>query len=104
MTQKPNDRITLRIDPDLADLIPGFLEGRRQDVAAIMKALEQNDDEAIRILGHNMKGCGSGYGFDEITDLGKSLEQAAKKGDTEEIKRKVSELSAYLDSLDIVYE
>ena len=104
MTQKPNDRITLRIDPDLADLIPGFLEGRRQDVAAIMKALEQNDDEAIRILGHNMKGFGSGYGFDEITDLGKSLEQAAKKGDTEEIKRKVSELSAYLDSLDIVYE
>ncbi|MDY0186878.1 MAG: Hpt domain-containing protein [Syntrophus sp. (in: bacteria)] len=104
MTQKPNDRITLRIDPDLADLIPGFLEGRRQDVTAIMKALEQNDDEAIRILGHNMKGCGSGYGFDGITDLGKSLEQAAKKGDTEEIKRKVSELSAYLDSLDIVYE
>ena len=66
--------------------------------------LEQNDAETIRILGHNMKGCGSGYGFDGITDLGKSLEQAAKNGDKEEMKRKVSELSAYLDSLDIVYE
>jgi len=93
MTQGPEQKITVRIDPDLADLIPDFLEGRRQDVAAILKSLEQNDTETIRILGHNMKGCGGGYGFDAITDLGRSLEQAAKTGDVEEIKKKAAELS-----------
>jgi hypothetical protein len=104
MTAEPEQQITIRIDPDLADLIPGFLEGRRQDVAAILKALEQQDLETIRILGHNMKGCGSGYGFDEITDLGRSLEQSAKNGERDEIKKKTAELSVYLDSLNIIYE
>ncbi|OPY91057.1 MAG: Hpt domain protein [Syntrophus sp. PtaU1.Bin208] len=104
MTQEPEKKITVRIDPDLADLIPGFLEGRRQDVAAILKALEQNDSETIRILGHNMKGCGSGYGFDAITDLGRSLEQAAKDGDREKIQETTEELSVYLESLNVVYE
>jgi len=51
-----------------------------------------------------MKGCGGGYGFDEITDLGRSLEQAAKNGEREEIKKKTAELSIYLDSLNIIYE
>jgi len=104
MTQEPEQKITVRIDPDLADLIPDFLEGRRQDVAAILKALEEDDSETIRILGHNMKGCGSGYGLDAITELGRSLEQAAKNGDGEEIKKKTAELSVYLDSLNIIYE
>jgi len=104
MTQGPEQKITVRIDPDLADLIPDFLEGRRQDVAAILKSLEQNDTETIRILGHNMKGCGGGYGFDAITDLGRSLEQAAKNGDVEEFKKKAAELSVYLDSLNIIYK
>jgi len=70
----------------------------------ILMALEKGDHETIRILGHSMKGCGSGYGFDAITDLGRSLEQAAKDRDVEDIKGKTAELSAYLDSIDIIYE
>jgi len=104
MTQEHEERIVVRIDPDLADLIPGFLENRRKDIANILTALEKGDHETIRILGHSMKGCGSGYGFDPITDLGRSLEEAAKNRDEEDIKRQTAKLSAYLDSLDIVYE
>ncbi|OPY19237.1 MAG: Hpt domain protein [Syntrophus sp. PtaB.Bin075] len=104
MTEELKEKTVVRIDPDLADLIPGFLENRRKDIALILSALEQGDYETIRILGHSMKGCGSGYGFDSITDLGRSLEEAAKIGDEEDIKRKTAELSTYLDSLDIVYE
>ncbi len=104
MTQEQKPPIFVRIDPDLADLIPGFLENRRKDITAIQKALEQGDHETIRILGHSMKGSGGGYGFDEITELGRALEQAAKSGDGEEIGRKTAELSTYLDRLHIVYE
>jgi len=32
MTQEQKKRIVIRIDPDLADLIPGFLENRRKDI------------------------------------------------------------------------
>lgn len=49
-------KVLVRVDPDLADLIPGFLENRRRDMGRIWEALARNDYETIRILGHSMEG------------------------------------------------
>ncbi len=98
------NRVLVRIDRDLEDLIPGYMENRRKDIASIMQALEKNDLESIRVLGHTMKGSGGGYGFDRITEIGRSLEEAAKNGDKNTILRQAEELSEYLDHIDIVYE
>lgn len=94
----------VRIDKDLEDLIPGYLERRQGDVASILKALEKSDNEAIRIIGHTMKGSGGGYGLDRITEIGRYIEGAAKSGDREEILRQVDELSDFLSSLKVVFE
>jgi hypothetical protein len=51
-----------------------------------------------------MKGAGGSYGFDAITDIGKSLEQAAMAKDSGGIKQMVQELSAYLDRVEVVYK
>lgn len=104
MAQEHEQKIVIRIEADLADLIPGFLDNRYKDITGILTALEQGDYETIRITGHSMKGSGGGYGFDMISELGRSLEQAAKNRDTNEIKKKVAELSSYLDHLHIIYE
>jgi len=87
----------------LAALVPGFLAGRRRDVLAIADALERADYESVRILGHNMKGSGAGYGFNRITEIGASLEQAAARGAREEIRARSAELVRYLDGLHVVY-
>jgi HPt (histidine-containing phosphotransfer) domain-containing protein len=100
---KQEDKIIVHVDPEIADLIPGFLENRRKDTQTMGDALTQGDFETIRILGHSMKGAGGSYGFDAITDIGKSLEQAAKDKDTERIERSLQELSVYLDRLEVVY-
>lgn len=97
-------RITVRIDRDLEDLIPGYLENRRKDMESIRQALKKEDLEAIRVIGHTMKGSGGGYGFDRITDIGRTLEEAAVSGSKEKILQKADELSKYLDNIDIVYE
>ena len=34
---------------------------------------------AEKLLGHSMKGSGEGYGFDTISEIGRFLEEAAKK-------------------------
>src|SRR4030042_2427900 len=94
---KQEGKIIVHVDPDIADLIPGFLENRRKDIKTIAEALTQGDFETIQILGHSMKGAGGSYGFDAITDIGKSLEQAAMAKDSGGIKQMVQELSAYLD-------
>lgn len=100
---KQAEKIVVHVDPEIADLIPGFLANRREDKEKMAEALTQGDFETIRVLGHSMKGAGGSYGFDAITDIGKSLEQAAKDSDAEGIKRSLQELSAYLDRLEVVY-
>ena len=101
---KQNERIIIHVDPEIADLVPGFLENRRKDTETMSAALQQGDFETIQILGHSMKGAGGSYGFDAVTDIGKSLEQAAKDKDAEGIQRLVQELSLYLDHVEVVYE
>jgi len=97
------DRIVVQIDPDLEDLIPGYIENRHKDIKKIKDALTEGDYETIRILGHSMKGSGGGYGFDAITEIGKSMEQAAKDKDIDSIKRLVEELNDYLSRVKIIY-
>lgn len=100
---KPNKKIIIHVDSDLEDLIPGYLENRRKDIEPIIEALKQSDFETIRILGHSMKGSGAGYGFDAITDIGNSLEQASLNKDSAEVQKQVGKLALYLGQIEIVY-
>ena len=52
---RQDDKIIVHVDPELEDLIPGFLENRRNDVKSMSEALEQGDSGTIRVLGHSMK-------------------------------------------------
>lgn len=98
------EKIIVHVDREIQDLIPGFLENRCKDIETAREALVKGDYEIIRALGHTMKGSGGGYGFDTITDIGRSLENAAKERNVEEIRRWVGELSQYLKHVEIVYE
>ncbi|MBI2890364.1 MAG: Hpt domain-containing protein [Nitrospirae bacterium] len=95
--------IRVTVDPDLEDLVPGFLQNRHKDVEAIRLAVEREDWATLQRLGHSMKGSGGGYGFDSITTLGAGIETAAKARDTSAIERLVSELDSYLDHIEVVF-
>ncbi len=96
-------KVIANVDSDLEELIPGFLENRWEDTRTIKAGLEQGDFETIRILGHDMKGTGAGYGFSPITDIGACLEQAAKDQNQEEVRRLVGDLTSYLERVEVVY-
>lgn len=98
------DTETVIIDEELEDLIPGYLENRRQDITLILSALERNDFETIRAIGHKMKGSGGGYGFDRITEIGRDLEAAAKRAINRDIQERIHELRDYLDRVQIVFQ
>jgi len=98
------EKIEVFVDEDLQDLIPGYLENRLKDIAAIQASLDQGDYEAIRSIGHKMKGSGGGYGFDEITDIGRAIEEGAKNGHGEEIRRQMEALKTYMERLEVVYQ
>lgn len=94
--------IPIRVDPEIAALIPGFLANRHKDVESLIDAVNQGDFETARILGHSMKGSGGGYGFDEITDIGAEIEMAARRNDPVAIRSQVKALSRYLARVEIV--
>lgn len=99
-----DDRIIVHVDPDLEEVMPGYLENKQKEVQTIRGALEKEDFDTIRILGHGMKGSGGGYGFDAITDVGASLERAAKEKNSAEIRKLIDELLNYLRRIEIVYD
>lgn len=98
------EKILIIIDKDIADLIPGYLTNRRGDIEKMNWAIDSGEFETIRQIGHQLKGSGSGYGFDFITDAGTAIEHGAKETNYEEIKRHVAALGDYLDRLETVYE
>jgi len=99
-----SEKIIVNIDPDLEDLIPGFLNNRAKDVVSINDMLDKGDFDSIRILGHSMKGAGGGYGFDEITEIGDKIEIAAVAADAAVIREANARLAYYLERVEPVAE
>ena len=96
-------KFVVHLDNDIREIIPMFLAHRARDVQTIRTALEQSDFETIQVLGHKMKGTGSGYGFDGISEMGDQLELAAKNREGPAIQQLLEKLVYYLDNLEIVW-
>ena len=58
------------------------------------------DFETVIILGHNLRGSGGGFGFQAITDLGAALEGAAESADIDAVRKRLLELTSFLDGID----
>jgi HPt (histidine-containing phosphotransfer) domain-containing protein len=82
------------VPPEVQELVPGYLKQRDLDLERLRMAIEESDYPAISRLGHQLKGSGTSYGFDEFSEIGSALEHAAKTHDLEETSRQVELLAA----------
>lgn len=98
-----DEKIIIQVDPDLEELIPGFLGNRVADIAKLRTALDDNDFVNIQSIGHSTKGVGGGYGFDLMSEIGGEIESAAKENDADKIREKISQLDDYLQRIEIEY-
>lgn len=99
MDQTP---IRVWIDEDIAELIPGYMERRREDLAAISEALQLGEFEKIMVIGHSMKGSGGGYGFPFISEIGRELEGQVALRNTGGIIKCQELLEHYINHLEIL--
>ena len=97
-----DEKIRVHTEGQFSDLVPVFLQNRRDDVAALAKALRDEDFDTVARLGHGMKGAGGSYGFQAISDFGAVLEQAALMADIVALRASVEALSRYLDRVELV--
>jgi CheY-like chemotaxis protein len=88
-------------DPEIAPLVPHFLDNRRAEVVMYREALEQEDYGRIQSAAHKMKGTGRGYGLSVVSRIGGELELAAHEKDVPAMQRLIDELDAYLQRVRI---
>jgi HPt (histidine-containing phosphotransfer) domain-containing protein len=98
------DRVIVEVDEDLSDLIPGFLTHKRDDVATIFEALAHRDYGEISRIAHRIKGEGGSYGFESMSEMGRSLEQAAAIRDDGAVTTLARQLLSYMDRLEVVFQ
>jgi HPt (histidine-containing phosphotransfer) domain-containing protein len=94
----------VRPDPDLADLIPSFMQNRRNELTELQQARSRNDYEFIRRMSHTWKGICRPYGFVHLETLSRSLEEAGERENAADVERIMDEMASYLDNVRIVYE
>jgi len=98
-----DEPIVVHIDPELEDLIPRFLGNVKKDVEDLRQSLGDSDFDELKISGHKIKGYGGGYGFPEITDIGRHIEDAADLNDEIELQKQIDQLSDYIKRVKPVY-
>jgi HPt (histidine-containing phosphotransfer) domain-containing protein len=99
-----SDRLIVEVDEGLSDLIPGFLTHKRDDVGQILEAVTGRDYNAVGRIAHRIKGEGGSYGFDTMTELGRSIEQAATLRDDGAVTSLARQLLSYIDRVEIVFQ
>jgi len=97
-------KLIVKVDPDLSDLIPGFMARKHQDVEAIRAAVISADYAGLSNLGHKIKGEGGSYGLDRISAIGEELEAAAQRQDATACQDLADRLAEYLNTVEIVFE
>ncbi len=101
MTHWPESNV-VRVDPDIADLIPRYLDNRRQDIGDLRAAVTARDLATIRSIAHQLRGSGGGYGLDAISDFGNKLGEAARAADLASVSVWIDELERYVTQVEVV--
>jgi PAS domain S-box-containing protein len=92
-----DDGEEVRVDEDMADLIPGYLTRVTKNLEALLSPDATADN--FRRIGHDLKGSGSAYGFHEITRLGKVIELSGRDANLVEARDAAQKLADYLQNV-----
>jgi len=86
-------------DADLAEIIDQFVTGLAEQLKAMREALANNHHEKVQRLAHRLKGAGGSYGYPLLTEVSKTLEDAAKAQDVEGAGVAISELAKLCEAV-----
>ncbi len=96
-------KFRVEVDPDIADLVPQFLENRNKDLLSLEELLASKNTTAISQLAHKIKGSAAGYGFTELSRIAAEMEVSAKKENLPEIQKLYKEAREYLATVVVIY-
>ncbi|MEZ4524926.1 MAG: EAL domain-containing protein [Desulfobacterales bacterium] len=95
----------VRVDPELKELIPEFMNVTQKEISSLQHALKAGDYEMIRRLGHRIKGASLCYCFEELAGIAHDVEKSGQEKDSLDYIWKLADrLSGYMAQVEVVYE
>jgi signal transduction histidine kinase/CheY-like chemotaxis protein/HPt (histidine-containing phosphotransfer) domain-containing protein len=88
--------IPVQVDERLRALVVRFLANCGRDLARLRAALDGGDLGEARAIGHSLGGVGGSYGFEEITRIGRAIEERSLRGDARSVVGLAEQLEDYL--------
>ncbi|MEC7712707.1 MAG: Hpt domain-containing protein [Candidatus Thermoplasmatota archaeon] len=85
-------------DEEWAEMQEMYITHTSKELAKIQEDLGDMTLDSLRTFGHNIKGSGGMYGFDEVTELGTEIEASAKEENRDKIEGLLVKLSIFLKS------
>jgi CheY-like chemotaxis protein len=95
-SEPPGEAIEVTADPEIADLIPGYLENRRKDLQGMSAALERGEFASIAAVGHTIRGSAASFGFAGLGEACREAEEAARGRDKDGVSRALGRMAEYL--------
>lgn len=89
--------VVSQIDPVIRPLIPMFLEQSTIRIQSLASALNQEDLSLMRKLTHTLKGSCASYGFSEMAEVVRDLENDLRTRD--EVALSETEKKMYLEKI-----
>ena len=85
-------------DDEWAEMQEMYINHTSKELKNIKENLDSVAFDTLRTFGHNIKGSGGMYGFNEITSRGAEIESAAMNENLEDLKAHLDALEAFLKS------
>lgn len=85
----------------MTTVIGQFVSQLSPQVAEMQRCLDEADVARLRVLVHQLKGSGGGYGFAELTHLAAVAEESIKSDlDLQQVKRDIEALLGTIRRID----
>ncbi|MCE5268564.1 MAG: response regulator [Planctomycetaceae bacterium] len=91
-------------DPEVADIVPGFIGRLPGYVTSMREAYAAGRYEELQRSAHQLKGAGGCYGYPSLTDAGRTLEEAAKQRDESAAQRGLDAIAVLCQAIQQGYE
>ena len=85
-------------DDEWAEMQEMYINHTFKELNTIKEDINSVKFDSLRTFGHNIKGSGGMYGFNEITEIGATIESAAKDENMDQIKSNFDRLETFLKS------
>ena len=97
------DNKKVYVDVSFADIVPWFLDNRKEDIKRVREFVEVSDYEQIQRMGHRWKGTCASYGFQKLSEAGELLEDLSATKNKDEIIGLLDRTNDYISHLEVIY-